>query len=267
MRAFVIADASKRKARPVALLIWEPDANSGQGHFALEVVSTIGADDLPLSLSFCVDRPGRRATPAESEEWVRSRIVPQDRHNIVEVLLANGLSEYDEIGLLAACSARSSDDDFLAYEVALSEEVATELSQMESPMGSHGGSCGGPHGVSQVSTRGSSHGGEEAPSRADRVISMVERKRRGSRVAYALVDLPEVDSRDEVASIGAARRVGEQIRFERQRQGLTQRQLAARSGVTQTVLSRVESGTGNPTLGLLEEIAAALGMSFDIQLR
>ena len=243
MRAFVIADASKRKAKPVALLLWEPGADSGQGLFALEVVSTVDADDLPLSLSFCLDRLGRRATPAESEEWVRSRIVPEDRHNIVEVLLANGLSEYDEIGLLASCSARSSDDDFLAYEVALSDELAAELSSM------------------------GSHGGEEERSRADKVIGMVERKRRGPRVEYALVGLPEVDSRDASAFLGSARCAGEQIRFERQRQGLTQRQLAARAGVTQTVLSRVESGAGNPTLGLLEEIAAALGMSFDIQLR
>lgn len=50
-------------------------------------------------------------------------------------------------------------------------------------------------------------------------------------------------------------------------QGLTQKQLAARAGITQAVLSRTESGTGNPTLALLEEIAAALGMQLGISFK
>ncbi len=48
--------------------------------------------------------------------------------------------------------------------------------------------------------------------------------------------------------------------------GLTQKQLAAPAGITQTVLSRVESGAGNPTLALLEDIAAALGESLDVSI-
>lgn len=247
MRAFVIADASKRKARPVGLLFWEPDAEGGQGRFSLELSSSARADDLPLSLSFCASREGSRATCAESEEWVRSRIVPEDRHNIVEVLEANGLSEYDEVALLAACAGRSSDDDFVAREVPLPDDVVAGLSEAGVPNG-------------------------DAPrSRADCVIGALEHKGSGPRVEYAIVDLTGEDARGDasrrVVGAGAAQRIGCQIRAERKGQGLTQKQLAARAGIAQAVLSRVESGRGNPTLGLLEEIAAALGMDLDVRLR
>lgn len=71
-------------------------------------------------------------------------------------------------------------------------------------------------------------------------------------------------SAEATGSHTAAQRIGALIRAERKRQGLTQKQLAARAGITQTVLSRTESGSGNPTLSLLEDIAAALGMQLDV---
>ncbi|HAM16341.1 MAG TPA: transcriptional regulator [Eggerthellaceae bacterium] len=64
----------------------------------------------------------------------------------------------------------------------------------------------------------------------------------------------------------AAERIGRQIRAARQEAGLTQVQLSARAGITQTVLSRIESGKGNPTLGLLEDIAAALDARLEVLL-
>lgn len=242
MRAFVITDSSKRKARPVAVLAWSSDDSEEQGRFSLQVSTACDEESLPLSISFCVNRADRTATPEESREWVRSRIVPENRQNIAEVLAANGLADYSEVDLFAACKGRSSDDDLLAYEVDLPTSFGTD-----SP---------------------------EGGLRADRIIDAIKRQRRGPEIRYAFVDLRENgddDGRDgQALGTGdptAAQQIGKIIRSMRREQGLTQKQLAARAGITQTVLSRVESGKGNPTLSLLEEIAAALGAELDISLK
>lgn len=243
MRAFVIADASKRKARPVAALFWEGGAAGRDGDFFIELASGVDEGDLPLSLLFCLRFDGGRASCEESGDWVRSRIVPENRHNIVEVLRANGLVEYDAVSLLANSKGRSSDDDFLAYEVPLSEQLACELRD-----------C--------------------SESRADRLIAAVERRRDGADVHYAVVELPSEATLDGDSSEGAvpegksaAASIGDQIRERRRKAGLTQKQLAARAGITQAVLSRVESGAGNPTLALLEELAFALDLRLDVSLK
>ena len=88
MRTFVIADSSKRKAKPVGIITWKPGLEDNQGVFALELCSDCDEESLPLSLSFCTRRENRCATAKESEDWVNSRIVPESRHNIAEVLRA-----------------------------------------------------------------------------------------------------------------------------------------------------------------------------------
>ena len=250
MRAFVITDSSKRKAKPLALLLWRPDANDGPGEFELELSSKCSASNLPLSLSFCADRPGRRATPEQSRQWVRSRIVPEDRQNIAEVLRENGLPRYDEASLLALGNGRSSDDDCLAYEIELPDGL---LERIASDVG--------------------------ADSRADRGLKSVKRKRCKSEISYSLMRISEEpaagdprrtsrpDGSNPENALSPVRAIGEQIRNERKRRGITQTQLAARAGIAQPALSRIESGIGNPTLGLLEEIAAALDMQLDVLLR
>lgn len=40
---------------------------------------------------------------------------------------------------------------------------------------------------------------------------------------------------------------------------LTQEQLAAKAGVSQTVIARLESGTNNPTIATVSRVARALG--------
>lgn len=47
---------------------------------------------------------------------------------------------------------------------------------------------------------------------------------------------------------------------------LNQRQLAKKAKTTQSVLSRLESMSFNPTLGLIEKIAEALGKKVEINL-
>ena len=281
MRTFVIADSSKRKAKPVGILTWRPGPGDGQGVFSLELRSDCDEEHVPLSLAFCARREQKRATPEESEEWARSRVVPESRHNIADVLKANGLVEYDVVSLLAACNGRSSDDDLLVYEVDVppgllraqpgGEPRESESDREDSPQAQPGGE---PHRAESCEAKG-----PQAQSMADCVIAAIRRQRAGSKVTYTFVDLGEgpADARKTASCIAntraagrpltAAQRVGSLIRSERLRQDFTQKQLAARAGITQTVLSRTESGTGNPTVALLEEIAAGLGMQLDISLR
>ena len=240
-------------------MLWDADPLNEQGRFSLELSSRCRESDLPLSLSFLAKRDTRIALPEESEGRVRSRIVPEDRHNIVEVLLANGLAEYNEVSLLATSMGRSSDDDFLVYEVDVPDEMATWHDRLTNDL-------------STTAPRGET--GPACKTRADQIIAAVKRTRDKNAVYYAYVGLPEAENEHGRISApstqpprqSSAQIIGEQIRSRRIGVGLTQKQLAAKAGITQSVLSRIESGKGNPTLSLLEELAAALGTSMEIRL-
>lgn len=257
MKCFVIADASKRKAKPVGALFWEPGSNRKQGRFVLELSSQCDEASLPLSLSFCLNRPGRRATPEESEQWVKSRIVPKDRHNISEVLRANGLAEYDALALLSTSNGRSSDDDFLVFEVDLPEELAHALSEFD---------------TAGKKARDRSSVNRKSATRADMLLAAVKRVRTNEQTEYAVVAMPETGKPHDrqphaINARNAAQHIGAQIRAQRLEAGLTQMQLAARIGISQVVLSRVETGAGNPTLALLEDISFALNTTLSISLK
>lgn len=45
---------------------------------------------------------------------------------------------------------------------------------------------------------------------------------------------------------------------------MTQKQLSEKTGINQSNLSRIERGTGNPSVATLERIAAALGKRLSI---
>lgn len=49
-------------------------------------------------------------------------------------------------------------------------------------------------------------------------------------------------------------------------QGMTQAELARRAGVPRSNITRFESGSYNPSLELLVRIAAAMGMTLQMQL-
>ena len=57
--------------------------------------------------------------------------------------------------------------------------------------------------------------------------------------------------------------VGSKVRQLRKLAGLTQEETASRCGIFRTYLSRVESGTANPTISVLSELA----MCFDVDVR
>ena len=51
----------------------------------------------------------------------------------------------------------------------------------------------------------------------------------------------------------------------RNAQNLTQKELAAKTGITQADISRIENGTRNPSLALLKRLAAGLGMQLKLE--
>ena len=56
---------------------------------------------------------------------------------------------------------------------------------------------------------------------------------------------------------------GNKIKAVRKKAGLTQRALAKRAGVSNTIIYQIEKGTRNPGLKTLEKLSKALGVSFE----
>ncbi len=48
-------------------------------------------------------------------------------------------------------------------------------------------------------------------------------------------------------------------------QHITQKELAARTGITQADISRIENGTRNPSLAMMKRIAEGLGMQLKLE--
>ena len=77
----------------------------------------------------------------------------------------------------------------------------------------------------------------------------------------------EVKSSNCSEDLSIAQRLGKAIKVARTNAGLTQYELARAAKVTQPALSNLENGHGNPTVGLLEDIASALGTKVDISFK
>ena len=89
----------------------------------------------------------------------------------------------------------------------------------------------------------------EAPPRPSRVL----RKSGASRILRC-----EVPARLAVKL---------ELRWARQRVGLTQEALARRAGVTQPMIAKMENPDYNPTIETLEKVAKALGVRLEVSLK
>jgi transcriptional regulator with XRE-family HTH domain len=69
----------------------------------------------------------------------------------------------------------------------------------------------------------------------------------------------------EYAALGAGYRLAASVIELRRAAGLTQRQLAAKSGVQQADISRIEAGDANPTLATIAALAYSLGADLTLQ--
>jgi transcriptional regulator with XRE-family HTH domain len=67
-------------------------------------------------------------------------------------------------------------------------------------------------------------------------------------------------------AIQLARRIGTEVRLARMIAGLTQAQVAARAGTSQTKVSRIERGLGTHDLGVISRAAAAVGHELGVRL-
>lgn len=61
--------------------------------------------------------------------------------------------------------------------------------------------------------------------------------------------------------------IGCMVRELRESRGLSQRELAARMGTTQSVVGRLEAGGSRPTIVTLERLADALGLRLEVRFR
>ena len=91
------------------------------------------------------------------------------------------------------------------------------------------------------------------------------------RVDYAVVSLAETASSpalapDDVPSRTWCAILGPQIASKRRAAGLTQQQLAEKTGIDQAAISRIESGRANPTLNTLEELVESVGASLMVKI-
>lgn len=66
------------------------------------------------------------------------------------------------------------------------------------------------------------------------------------------------------AEVGRAVRVGLEVKARREAAGLSQRQLAEIVGIRQPNIARLEAGDVLPTLGTLDRIANALGLTLEV---
>lgn len=67
----------------------------------------------------------------------------------------------------------------------------------------------------------------------------------------------------EPAAEAYLKTVGQRVRMERQRRGMSRRALAEASGVSERYLAELERGAGNASLLLLRQVAAALGLRIE----
>ena len=84
----------------------------------------------------------------------------------------------------------------------------------------------------------------------------------GPTLSYAVVDLA-----DEASPARTwCEIIGPKIADKRKAQGMTQRDLAEKTGIDQAAISRIESGRANPTLNTLDALAEGVGASLLVRL-
>ena len=86
-----------------------------------------------------------------------------------------------------------------------------------------------------------------------------------AEVKAELLEDPEV--RAEYEALRPKYELVSQIISARKARGLTQEELAARTGLHRSNISRLESGTYNPSLDLLQKVAHGLDMEVHVEFR
>ena len=77
--------------------------------------------------------------------------------------------------------------------------------------------------------------------------------------------MQDPDFRREWESLEPERQIIRAIIEGREANGLTQKQLSEITGITQADISRLENGTGNPSIRTLKRLANGLGMQLKLE--
>ena len=116
MRIFAIKDADLNNKTVAYLLYYELSRA-----FYIELPEKADEWETPLLLSALLKKGQHTINSYWSLEWVRQRIVPQDRQNIGQVLRENGLKSYDEFDLLMLSMGRCAQDNCFLSEICANE--------------------------------------------------------------------------------------------------------------------------------------------------
>jgi len=106
LKSFALCDGDL-KDRQVGTFTYDTETKQ----FSMTIIEDIPNGDLPLSLEGFVNNKKYLLSHQDTARWIRGRICPPGRHNIREILKDNGLSEYDEFGLLMITKARCDKDN------------------------------------------------------------------------------------------------------------------------------------------------------------
>lgn len=120
MKIFAIKDETDVTQKVLAWLIYYEQSK----RFYIELPENANVWETPLLLSSFLKKGERTINAYWSMQWVRQRIVPQDRQNLGQILKENGLQEYDEYQLLMLASGRCAQDDYYLEEL---REIPKEL--------------------------------------------------------------------------------------------------------------------------------------------
>ena len=80
-------------------------------------------------------------------------------------------------------------------------------------------------------------------------------------------ELQDAEFRKEYEALAPKYAIIKQIIQERSMQAITQKDLAERTGIRQSNISRLENGNYNPSIEFLQKVAAGLGKKLYIELR
>ena len=113
MRTFAIKNDKHRK-RPAQSWLYY-DENTRQ--FSIKISRDVNINDLPFMLMLFAEDGIFEIDDKWSKKFVQSRIVPPERQNLGDVLLAHGLEFYDEFDFLMFDMGRCCQDDYYLEEV------------------------------------------------------------------------------------------------------------------------------------------------------
>jgi len=128
MKIFAIRDENVAGNKNLAYLFYY----EVEKQFYIELPEKADLWETPLILSSFVKKNKKTVDFYWSKVWVQQRIVPPDRQNIGQILKDNGLTEYDEYGLLTLAMGRCAQDDSYLVPIEadnLPEEIKDRFSR------------------------------------------------------------------------------------------------------------------------------------------